>query len=178
MPARSGVVRVIPVDHTSGPLDGSRGAGRGPGRPKTKLDPGRGLGEFANAIYDCVRLLESAYSLAVDLPDQGIRRPHETVIVIVVICVGQTLRVDTTLGRRCPLLAFPEPVTLPFGRICSGKLPIDLVANIAHSDEGCHHAIPSPGFHSCRDGSIVDVSSRGKTDTVVGFGKEQIEFSI
>lgn len=174
MPARRRVIAVAPVDHPSSPLDGARGTRGGPGRPKTELNSRWGVWELADAVNDSVGLLDGAHGLAIDLEDQRVGRPHETVVVIIIVCVAQTVR-DATVAYRHSL---KKVVRLAFRRGRSRKLPIDLVANIAHGNERRHHPIPASGFHSCRDRSIVDVSSRRKTDAVVRLSKEQVEFPI
>ena len=47
--------------------------------------------------------------------------------------------------------ALPEIVCLAFRRAVARELPIDLVLNIRHRDEGSHDTIPGASLHCKRD---------------------------
>jgi len=47
---------------------------------------------------------------------------------------------------RCGNVALPEPVTLGLFGIVSRPLPVDLVVNVAHRDEGSDHTRPTTSF--------------------------------
>ena len=43
----------------------------------------------------------------------------------------------------------PEVVRLALGSLVTGELPIDLILNIGHRDEGGYNTTPATGLHCC-----------------------------
>lgn len=55
-------------------------------------------------------------------------------------------------------VALPEPVTLGLFAIVSRPLPIDLVVNVTHRDEGSDHTCPTASFDLGTHCPIMHVS--------------------
>jgi len=89
--------------------------------------------------------------------------------MVILIRVTEPFGNSTVVSRSAPL---PEIVCLAFCGRCARELPIDLIANIAHSNKTGYHAIPASRFQSRCNSPVMDESSARKTDTGVRFRKE------
>lgn len=170
------IISVIPVDHTTSPVDGSLRLTRNSCRPNTQLYPSRGGWVVSYAIRaDSVGFLDGADDLSVDGPRESVGLPVDGVVMIVAEGIADAAgSVTSSLVRDD---SFPKEIGLSLSCFSSGEFPIYLILYTRHCYKCSDDTTPSAGLETCGDCSVVYVSSGGNTSSTASLGQSEGEFT-
>jgi len=154
------LVRVVPVDHASGPVNGALTRGRNTCRPDTELDTrwcrrvlcaavGTGVGSGGT--------IKASDFFAVDEEFHSVLLPVNRVVVVSIERVREALGREAVVGRVVRNNTHPEVVGLSLSCHCTRPLPINLVTDVRHSDECRYNTLPHSRLHAGGDGAIMDI---------------------
>lgn len=169
-------VLAVPVNLTTGPVDGTLGVAGLAGGPERHLQARGGLGvlEAVGSGVPGVGLLQGAHDGAVDDPLGLVGLPVDLVGVPVVKGI---LVADRGVGAVVPVEnTLPVVVGLNRSQVGTNPLVIDLVLDVGEQDESSDDTLAAGRLDLAADLAVPDVVVVGEesTDGVLGHGHEQV----